>query len=129
VGGGLDSRVGLLSVGFAVPVVMTPMIMFSGILYERGSLPLYLSWMENLSIVNYGFAALMSMQVRGCHLTKAPEVTRSRIQVSIYSYPASSEEQRAVTPLLTRNGRSLGACPSVWYPVTPGRLTRDVACL
>jgi hypothetical protein len=48
----------------AVPVVLTPMIMFSGILYERGSLPMYLSWLENLSIVNYGFSALLSMQVR-----------------------------------------------------------------
>jgi ABC-type multidrug transport system permease subunit len=56
-------------VALAVPVVMTPMIMFSGILYERGSLPWYFSWLENLSVVNYGFSALMSMQVRTRQLT------------------------------------------------------------
>ena len=39
------------------------MIMFSGILYERSSVPAWLGWLQTLSIVNYSFSALMIQQI------------------------------------------------------------------
>ena len=39
------------------------MIMFSGILYQTSLVPPYLEWLEKFSIVNYGFSALMSLQL------------------------------------------------------------------
>jgi hypothetical protein len=39
-----------------------PMIMFSGLLYKRESVPPYLAWMEKISIVNYSFSALLVEQ-------------------------------------------------------------------
>lgn len=39
------------------------MILFSGLLYDRQLVPLWLKWLEYVSIVNYGFAALILNQV------------------------------------------------------------------
>jgi len=39
------------------------MIMFSGILYQTSKIPSYLRFLEYFSIVNYGFSALMSLQL------------------------------------------------------------------
>jgi hypothetical protein len=50
----------------AVPAFTMPMIMFSGLLYKRDSVPPYLSWLENVSIVNYSFSALLLEQVGPC---------------------------------------------------------------
>jgi hypothetical protein len=47
----------------AVPAFTMPMIMFSGLLYKRDSVPPYLAWLENVSIVNYSFSALLVQQV------------------------------------------------------------------
>jgi hypothetical protein len=38
------------------------MVLFSGFLYDTATLPGYLSWLPKVSIVNYGFAALVSLQ-------------------------------------------------------------------
>ena len=46
-----------------VPAFVAPMIMFSGILYERSSVPWWLGWIQSLSIVNYSFSALMIQQI------------------------------------------------------------------
>ncbi|TFJ86806.1 hypothetical protein NSK_001894 [Nannochloropsis salina CCMP1776] len=46
-----------------LPAFVAPMIMFSGILYERSSVPAWLSWLQTLSIVNYSFSALMIQQI------------------------------------------------------------------
>jgi hypothetical protein len=51
----------------AVPAVTMPMIMFSGLLYQRDSVPSYLAWLEKISIVNYTFSALLVEQVRLLH--------------------------------------------------------------
>lgn len=46
--------------GLAItPVLATPMILFSGMLYERASVPLFLQWIQHISVINYGFAALV----------------------------------------------------------------------
>ena len=46
--------------GLAItPVIDTPMILFSGMLYERASVPMYLRWIQHISVINYGFAALV----------------------------------------------------------------------
>lgn len=47
-----------------VPAVVTPMIMFSGMLYPRSLMPTWLSWIQDVSICNYGFEALMAITVR-----------------------------------------------------------------
>lgn len=39
------------------------MILFSGLLYDRNLVPMWLRWLEKVSIVNYGFAALILNQV------------------------------------------------------------------
>jgi len=39
------------------------MIMFSGLLIERSSVPVWLAWIEKISIVNYAFDTLMSQQM------------------------------------------------------------------
>lgn len=41
----------------------TPMILFSGLLYQRGTVPSWLAWIESVSIVNYGFSAMLIQQV------------------------------------------------------------------
>lgn len=43
------------------------MILFSGLLYQRGTAPAYLAWIEKISIVNYTFSAMLIQQVT--HLT------------------------------------------------------------
>lgn len=40
------------------------MIMFSGMLYPRSLMPTWLSWIQDVSICNYGFEALMAITVR-----------------------------------------------------------------
>ncbi len=46
--------------GLAItPVLATPMILFSGMLYERASVPMFLQWIQHISVINYGFAALV----------------------------------------------------------------------
>lgn len=47
-----------------MPGITAPMILFSGLLYDRQLVPLWLKWLEYVSIVNYGFAALILNQVR-----------------------------------------------------------------
>lgn len=47
------------ALGLAItPVITTPMILFSGMLYERSKVPFYLSWMQYTSVINYSFGAL-----------------------------------------------------------------------
>lgn len=46
-----------------VPAMSTPMILFSGLLYQRGTVPSWLAWIESVSIVNYGFSAMLIQQV------------------------------------------------------------------
>jgi hypothetical protein len=48
--------------GCAVPAVFFPMITFCGILYQRSATPAYLKWMEQASIVNYGFSSIVATQ-------------------------------------------------------------------
>ena len=45
------------------PPPCSPMIMFSGLLIERSSVPVWLAWIEKISIVNYAFDTLMSQQM------------------------------------------------------------------
>jgi len=40
------------------------MILFSGLLYQRDSVPPYLSWIQYVSLVNYGFSALLGLQIK-----------------------------------------------------------------
>ena len=47
-------------VGLSIlPLLTTPMILFSGMLYERNSVPHSMKWIQDLSIMNYGFALLV----------------------------------------------------------------------
>lgn len=41
----------------------SPMIMFSGLLIERSSVPVWLAWIEDVSVVNYAFDTLMAQQM------------------------------------------------------------------
>lgn len=51
-------------VGLSILALLTtPMILFSGMLYERNSVPHCLKWTQDLSIANYGFALLVINQV------------------------------------------------------------------
>jgi hypothetical protein len=45
-----------------LPGIVTPMILFSGLLYERNTVPVWLAWIQNFSIVNYGLSAFMIHQ-------------------------------------------------------------------
>lgn len=51
-------------VGLSIlPLLITPMILFSGMLYERSSVPRGLRWIQDISIMNYGFNALILNQI------------------------------------------------------------------
>jgi len=51
-------------VGLSIlPLVITPMILFSGMLYERHSVPEGLRWIQDISVMNYSFALLVLTQV------------------------------------------------------------------
>ena len=55
------------------------MIMFSGLLIERSSVPVWLAWIEKISIVNYAFDTLMSQQMHILPLGQ-PEQVQAFIQ-------------------------------------------------
>ncbi len=40
------------------------MVMFSGLLYERSSVPPWLAWIEKVSLVNYANNSLLSQQLQ-----------------------------------------------------------------
>ena len=48
----------------ATPIFATPMILFSGMLYERARVPFFLKWMQYFSIVNYGVAGLIINELK-----------------------------------------------------------------
>ena len=51
-------------VGLSIlPMFITPMILFSGMLYERHSVPPGLEWIQDISVMNYGFALLVLNEV------------------------------------------------------------------
>jgi len=55
-------------VGLSIlPLLTTPMILFSGMLYERNSVPHSMKWIQDLSIMNYGFALLVINNVEHVH--------------------------------------------------------------
>lgn len=59
-----------LPVWLADPAVLYPMITFTGVLYVRSAVPVYLQWMQSVSIVNHCFYALLASQAD----TLAPQV-------------------------------------------------------
>ncbi|GAB5032116.1 abc subfamily abcg [Nannochloropsis oceanica] len=46
-----------------LPLFITPMILFSGMLYERHSVPAGLQWIQEISVINYSFGLLVLNQV------------------------------------------------------------------
>ena len=46
-----------------LPAFVAPMIMFSGVLYQKSTVPAWLGWMHHVSLVNYSFSALMAEQI------------------------------------------------------------------
>jgi len=46
-----------------LPAFVAPMIMFSGVLYQKSTVPGWLGWMQHVSLVNYAFSALMAEQI------------------------------------------------------------------
>lgn len=46
-----------------LPLFITPMILFSGMLYERYSVPAGLQWIQDISVINYSFGLLVLNQV------------------------------------------------------------------
>lgn len=51
-------------VGLSIlPLFITPMILFSGMLYERNSVPPSLRWIQDISVMNYSFALMVLNQV------------------------------------------------------------------
>lgn len=62
------------------------MILFSGMLYERNSVPHSLKWIQDLSIVNYGFALLVINQVEHVN-PQARNFLLNFLQVKESDYP------------------------------------------
>ena len=52
------------------------MIMFSGLLIQRDSVPVWLAWIEKISIVKYAFDTLMSQQMHILPRGQAEQVQR-----------------------------------------------------
>jgi ABC-type multidrug transport system permease subunit len=74
-------------VGLSIlPLLTTPMILFSGMLYERNSVPHSLKWIQDLSIVNYGFALLVINQVEHVN-PQARNFLLNFLQVKESDYP------------------------------------------
>jgi len=46
------------------PLMLTPMILFSGFLYERTTVNTGLSWLQDLSLANYSFSLLIMNQCK-----------------------------------------------------------------
>jgi ABC-type multidrug transport system permease subunit len=46
-----------------LPAFAAPMIMFSGVLYEKSTAPAWLGWLHRVSLVNYAFSALVTEQI------------------------------------------------------------------
>ena len=59
-----------------LPSILRPMIMFSGLLIQRDSVPVWLAWIEKISIVNYAFDTLMSQQMHILPRGQAEQVQR-----------------------------------------------------
>lgn len=71
------------------PIVDTPMILFSGMLYERGRVPFFLKWMQYLSLVNYGFAGIMINECKEIGYGPTTFLILEFIQVSLKEYTQS----------------------------------------
>lgn len=41
-------------------MITIPMILFSGLLYDTQTVPRYLSWLQEVSVLRYGFAGVLS---------------------------------------------------------------------
>lgn len=48
----------------SVPVLVTPMVLFSGLLYDRTTVSPWLRWIQDTSLVNYTYTALVLNQCR-----------------------------------------------------------------
>ena len=84
------------SIPTLLPSTHSPMIMFSGLLIQRDSVPVYLAWMEKISIVNYAFDALMSQQM---HIL--PRGQPEQVQKFIQFDPADIGKNVALLWMLT----------------------------
>lgn len=92
------------------------MVMFSGMLYQRSSLPPLLSWCESLSIVNYGFSALLGLQVQTpCHHLQRTSLID---QEGCHPSPCQHEntEKRVPTAAAVFNRGALPTCKSTPSP-------------
>lgn len=54
---------------FAIGIVCSTsgadaMVVFSGVLYQRNAVPWYLTWLHDISIVNFDYAALLRSQAQ-----------------------------------------------------------------
>lgn len=77
---------------YAAPAVLMPMVVFSGVLYQRSAVPWYLTWLHDASMVNFGYAALLRSQARAL----PPEVSSCR-----YPEPAVVDAAAAPEGVLT----------------------------
>lgn len=63
-----------INVGLQVlPVLLLPMMMFSGLFVNLGSLPVWIRWVQWFSAIKYGFAALMRNEVEGMVIRCGPK--------------------------------------------------------
>jgi ABC-type multidrug transport system permease subunit len=53
------------SVSAVVPIILLPLILFSGFFKNRNDLPMWIGWIEYISPIKYGFIAFVENQVRG----------------------------------------------------------------
>lgn len=60
-----------------LPLLLLPLLMFSGLIINMGSIPIYFRWIKHLSPMKYGYEALMKNEYAGmlfdkCDPTKEP---------------------------------------------------------
>ena len=52
-----------------VPPTVMPMVLFSGLLVDSDTVPVFLSWLENLSLVRYCYQSLVILEFREWDIT------------------------------------------------------------
>lgn len=84
-----------------LPLLLLPLMMFSGLIINIGSIPIYFRWIKYISPMKYGYEALMKNEYIGmvfekCDPTKEPCIGEQVLQVMSMDKGLSANECIAV---------------------------------
>lgn len=87
------------SIGIALlPLLLLPMMMFSGLFVSLKSVPAWIRWLQWLSPIKYGFTALFRNEIEGVTINCKPEVD------NVLCFPRTGDQIMAAYGILDQGG-------------------------